>query len=131
VRLKVLSPDEVLIDQESTKVLAEAGHGVFCLLPRHIDFVAMLVPGIVTFETPGREEQYVAVAEGVLVKCGQEVMISCLNAIRGDDLETLKATVEEHLRVEDEQQRNARSAMLKLEVNFVRRFVELGEKMRE
>jgi len=44
MRLKVLLPTEVLMDVEVTKVSAEAENGSFCLLPRHIDFVAALAP---------------------------------------------------------------------------------------
>ncbi|NMC75543.1 MAG: F0F1 ATP synthase subunit epsilon, partial [Geobacteraceae bacterium] len=45
MKLTVLLPTGVLVDQEVTKVTAEAENGSFCLLPRHIDFLAALVPG--------------------------------------------------------------------------------------
>ncbi len=54
MRLRVLLPTEVLLDVEVTKVIAEAENGFFCLLPRHVDFVAALVPGILYYTTsPG------------------------------------------------------------------------------
>ncbi len=46
MRLKVLLPSQVLIDQEVSKIIAEAENGSFCLLPRHVDFSAALVPGL-------------------------------------------------------------------------------------
>ena len=49
MRLKVLLPTKILIDEEVTKVVAEAEDGSFCILPRHIDFVSALVPGIFSF----------------------------------------------------------------------------------
>ena len=50
MKLMVLLPTEVLIDEEARKITAEAQNGSFCLLPRHIDFVTALVPGILSFE---------------------------------------------------------------------------------
>jgi F-type H+-transporting ATPase subunit epsilon len=39
VRLKVLLPSRVLLDEEVQKVVAEAANGSFGMLPRHVDFV--------------------------------------------------------------------------------------------
>lgn len=125
MRLKVLLPTEVLVDAAVTKVIAEAENGSFCLLPRHIDFVAALVPGLFSFvSTEGREE-FLAVDEGVLVKCGSQVMVSTRNAVIGPDLGTLKQMVEDQFRILDERERMARSAVVKLEADFVRRFIEM------
>ena len=49
MHLKVLVPTEVFVDTKTTKIVAEAENGSFCLLPHHIDFVAALVPGIVVY----------------------------------------------------------------------------------
>jgi F-type H+-transporting ATPase subunit epsilon len=67
MKLKVLLPTEILVDQEVTKVIAEAENGSFCLLPRHIDFVAALPPGILIFESAEGHEEFIAVDEGTLV----------------------------------------------------------------
>ena len=125
MKLKVLVPTEVLIDEEVTKVVAEAENGSFCLLPRHIDFVAALVPGLLCFESLKGREEFMALDQGILIKCGQEVLVSTRNAVRGPDLGTLKQTVEESFRVLDDREKMARSAFAKLEANFVRRFMEL------
>ncbi|MCK4391179.1 MAG: F0F1 ATP synthase subunit epsilon [Desulfobacterales bacterium] len=125
MKLKVLVPSEVLIDEEVTKVIAEAENGSFCLLPRHIDFVAALVPGLLSFESGEGREEFLALDEGILIKCGPEVLVSTRNAVRGPDLGKLKQTVEEEFRVLDDREKMARSAVAKLEANFVRRFMEL------
>ncbi len=125
MRLKVLLPTEVLLDQEVVKVIAEAGNGFFCLLPRHIDFVAALVPSLFAFVPVEGPEEFLAVDEGVLVKCGQEVLVSTRNAIQGPDLGRLKQSIEEQFRLLDERERTVRSALAKLEADFVRRFIEL------
>ena len=125
MKLKVLLPTEVLIEKEVTKVIAEAHNGFFCLLPKHVDFVAALVPGILSFETNRGREEFLAVDEGILIKCGQKVFVSTRNAVRGPDLGQLKRTVVEKFQVLDEREKTARSAMAKIEAGFVRRFLEI------
>lgn len=125
MKLKVLLPTEVLINQEVTKVIAEAENGSFCLLPRHIDFVTALVPGILSFESAQGHEEFLAVDEGILVKCGSEVLVSTRNAVRNSDLGMLQQTVEKQFRVLDDREKITRSALAKLEANIVRQFVEL------
>ena len=126
MRLKILLPAEVLIERDVTKVVAEAENGSFCLLERHIDFVAALVPGILSFESDEGPEEFLAVDEGILVKCGSEVLVSTRNAVYGPDLGTLKETVEKQFRVLDDKEKNARSAIARLEADIVRRFIERG-----
>ncbi|VVB52614.1 ATP synthase epsilon chain [uncultured archaeon] len=126
MRLKVSLPTRVLIDRDVTKVIAEAENGYFCILPRHIDFVAALVPGILSFKSD-REEEFLAVDEGILVKRGNEVMVSTRKAVRGKNLGTLKQTVEEEFRTLDEQEKKTRSILTRLELDFARRIFQLRE----
>lgn len=128
MKLKILLPGGVLLTEEVTKVIAEAANGSFCLLPRHIDFVAPLVPGILSFVTEEKKEEFVAVDEGVLVKAGSEVLVSSSRAVRGAELGKLKETVEQVFRHLDDQEKLARSTMAKLEADLVRGFLELGER---
>ena len=127
MKLKVLTPIAILIDPPVTKVIAEAENGHFCLLPNHVDFVAALVPGILSFTmaTEEGEEIFVAIDEGILVKCGAEVLVSTRHGVEGDNLETLKQTVSEQFQALDEQERLARSALAQFEVSMMRRFKEL------
>ncbi len=125
MRLKVLLPSRVLVDEQVSKVVAEAGNGFFALLPRHVDFLAALVPGLFSFVTEEGQEEFLAVDEGILVKVGQEVLVSTRNATRGPDLGALRRTVEEQYRLRDERERQTRSALAKLEADLVRRFIDL------
>lgn len=124
MKLKVLLPERVLADEPADRVVAEAADGSFCLLPRHVDFVAALVPGILTY-TSGGAERFVATDEGILVKCGEEVLVSVRRAVAGGDLGTLERTVEEKFRTLDERERQSRRASARLEADLVRRFLEL------
>ncbi len=126
MHLKLLLPTEILIDQTVTKVTAEAENGSFCLLPNHIDFVAALVPGILSFESETGEEFFLAVDEGILVKQGAVVRVSVRNAVQGENLESLQQQVQQQFRQLDEQEKLARSVLARLETSFVREFIELG-----
>jgi F-type H+-transporting ATPase subunit epsilon len=129
MRLKVLLPTRVLIDEEAAKVVAEARNGQFCLLPRHFDFVAPLVASVLTFARREGQAQYIGIDEGVLVKVGDEVLVSTRQAIRGRTLEEIEQRVEEEFRQLDEHERKSRSATAKLEAGLVRRFLDVQEQM--
>jgi len=118
-------PSGVLVDQEVTKVVAEAENGSFCLLPRHVDFLAALMPGLLSFTPMRGVEEFLAIDEGVLIKCGPEVLVSSKNAVRGPNLGQLEQTVEKSFQRLDDQETMARSAFAKLEANFIRRFMDL------
>ena len=127
MRLKLLLPTEVLVDEDVIKVIAEAMNGAFCLLPRHIDFVAALVPGILCFCTTDGAEHFAAIDNSTLVKCGDEVLVSTLNAVLGNELNQLRTMVTERFVALDEHERIARSALARLEAGTIRRFIELEE----
>ena len=127
LQLQVLLPTEILVDEPATKVIAEAENGAFCLLPRHIDFVAALVPGILLYETAQGEERLLANDTGILVKAGDRVRVSVLNAVRGTRLDELRETVEAHFKSLDEHERLTRSALARLEAGTLRRFQRLEQ----
>jgi F-type H+-transporting ATPase subunit epsilon len=129
MRLKVLLPTQVLVDQEVGKVVAEAENGSFGMLPHHIDFVAALVPSILLYTTPDGDERYLGMDEGILVKCGSEVTVSTRSAFPGGDLHTLRETVHERYLELDDKEKLARSALARLEAGVVRRFIELQERV--
>jgi F-type H+-transporting ATPase subunit epsilon len=125
MRLKLLLPGRIYIDQAVAKVSGEAEDGSFTLLPRHIDFVAALVPGLLSFETEEGKEEFLAVDAGILVKRGEEVLVSTGNAVQSSDLGRLRQTVEERFQTLDERQRKTHSALARLESDFIRRFLQI------
>ena len=127
MNLKVLLPSKVLIDEKVNKVIADARNGYFCLLPRHVDFATALEPGILSYQGEKGEEVFLAVDEGILVKFGEEVLVSTRNAMRSPDLDQLKRIVEEEFKTLDEHEKVARSAVAKMEADFIRRFLEIQD----
>jgi len=127
MRLRVLLPTRVLVDREVTKVVAEAANGSFGILPHHVDFVAALVPGVLVHADAAGRESFLGIDEGILVKCGAEVSVSTLHAVAGEDLATLRAEVRARYHDLDEHERQARSALARLEAGVARRIYELRE----
>jgi F-type H+-transporting ATPase subunit epsilon len=127
MRLKLQIPTRVLVDEEVAKVVAEGEHGSFCLLPEHVDFLAALVPGLLAFEDQAGQERFVAVDEGVLVKRGEDVLVSSRQATGGVDLEQLRDTVREEFATLDDHEQAARAATAKLEASLLRGYLELTE----
>jgi F-type H+-transporting ATPase subunit epsilon len=126
MHLKILLPFRVFAEHDGvSRIVAETADGFFGILPRRLDGVAALVPGILVFETGECGEQIVAVDEGVLVKAGRDVMVSVRNAVGGDDLGQLRDTVEREFLNLGERERAVRSVLAKLETSFVRRMLEL------
>jgi F-type H+-transporting ATPase subunit epsilon len=125
MKLNLLLPGQTLVEEEVLQVTAEAQNGSFCLLPRHVDFVAALVPGLLSYKNLDEKEVFYAVDRGVLVKCGNEVLISVGNAVRGSELGKLRETVKRQYRTLDEREQKALNAMSKIEAGFVRRFLEI------
>lgn len=126
MRLEVITPTTICIDRPVRRIVAEAPEGHFGMLPGHVDFVSELVPGILLYETMEGSERFVAVNSGTLVKCGEEVRVAVRGAVEGDDLSELRARVEVDFRQRDEDERDARAALARLEASMIRRFRELG-----
>ena len=129
MNLKVLLPFRVFADKAGvSRIVAQTRAGSFGLLPHRLDCVAPLVPGILTYETAADGAVYLAVDEGVLVKTGQDVVVSVRRAMGGtggDQLQQLHAAVAQEFLTLDEQEQSVRAVMAKLETGFLRRFVRL------
>jgi F-type H+-transporting ATPase subunit epsilon len=127
MKLKVLTPVETVCHESVLGMVAEGEDGSFCLKPRHVDFVSALVPGLLAFirADDGREE-FLAVDRGILMKEGSDVFVSVRQAVRGAAVEELVEVVHTRFLTLDDQEKVVRTAMAKLESDFLRRFMELS-----
>ena len=125
LRLKIFQPSEVFLDEEVSKVVAESGAGSFGIRPRHLDITSALVPGILSYWKAGGKETFLALNGGILVKQGEDVYVATRMAVSGE-LGKLNTTVEKFLSDVDEKDRKSRSAVARLEADFIRRFLEFG-----
>jgi F-type H+-transporting ATPase subunit epsilon len=125
MNLKILLPTEIFAEKtDVSRIIAETREGSFGLLPHRLDCVAALAPGIFTYETKEDGAVYLAVDEGVLVKTGADVVISVRRAIGGTDLSQLHEAVKRQFLTLDEEERNVRAAVAKMEAGLIGRFVE-------
>jgi len=123
MNLKVLLPFRIFTEKAAVlRLSAETRDGSFGLLPHRLDCVAALVPGILSYETESDGEVFIAVDEGVLVKTGDEVLVSVRRALAGNDLGQLRTAIEQTYLQLDDEARNVRTVMAKLETGFLQRF---------
>jgi F-type H+-transporting ATPase subunit epsilon len=126
MHLKILLPFMVFLDTDKViRVVAESVDGSFGILPHRLDCVAALAPGILIYETESQGVQYLAVDEGILVKTGQQVMVSVRNTIGGSDLGKLRESVDKEFKTLDAEEINVRSVMVKMESGFIQTLEKL------
>ena len=125
MNLRILLPFGVFAEKSDVmRVVADTTDGSFGLLPQRLDCVAALVPGILTYEAKDGVTVYVGIDQGVLVKAGAQVTVSVRRAMGGPDLGQLKDAVERDFLKLDEQERNVRSAVAKMESGLMGRLAE-------
>jgi F-type H+-transporting ATPase subunit epsilon len=125
MHLKVLLPFQVFADKSGvSRIVAEAKTGSFGILPHRLDCVTALAAGIFAYETEAEGLIYLAVDEGVLIKTGNDVLISVRNAIGGTDLGQLRDAVEKRFLNLSEKEQSAREIMEKMESGLISRLAE-------
>ena len=126
MNLKVLLPFQIFAEKNGvSRIVVETREGSLGLLPHRLDCVTALAPGILNYETEADGEVFVAVDEGVLVKSGQDVLVSVRRALGGADLGQLRAAVERDFLALDEREQNVRSVLAKMEADLIRRMASL------
>ena len=125
MNLRILLPLGVFAEKaDVSRVIAETSDGSYGLLPNRLDCVAALVPGILSYEAKGCGTVYVGIDQGVLVKTGGQVTVSVRRAVGGSDLGQIKDAVERDFLKLDEQERNVRTAVAKMESGLMGRLAE-------
>ncbi|MFP4496989.1 MAG: F0F1 ATP synthase subunit epsilon [Vulcanimicrobiota bacterium] len=125
MKLKVALPTKILLEEKVKKVKAEGVDGNFELLPRHVDYLSALKPGIIEFETKEGEIGYIAVNEGILIKIGSRVLVSTENAAVGTELGHLEEKIREDYLKIDDQEKKANTAVYNIESEILKKFGRL------
>ncbi len=128
MNLKIFELSRILLDTKVRKVIAEDFNGYFGLLPRHLDFITGLAPGILSYELENGSIRYAALNEGVLVKVGSDVFVSTSRAVLSKDLPELEDLLQREFLIEDERERKMRTAAARLEADLARRFMRFGRR---
>mgnify|MGYP001371601265 CR=1 FL=1 len=119
MQLTVMTGGRIVLDVDVDRVAAEAENGAFVLLPRHVDMVAALAPGLLS-ATAGDREHLFAVDRGTLVKCGRRVEVATYQAIEGTDVDSLQHELHQSILDLDEHEQRARSAVARIESDVIR-----------
>jgi F-type H+-transporting ATPase subunit epsilon len=118
--LKILLPYKVFAEVQHVKSLtADTNAGSYGFLPQRLDCVAVLVPGIFSYETD--TVHYLAVDTGILIKTGSQVLVSVRNAIGGADLGKLGEAVKNEFLTIGDTEKNVRYVVSKLESGLMNR----------
>jgi len=126
MRLKVLIPTKILVDDKVHSITARGMEGSFCIKPAHIDYISILVPGLLYYQCVNQDKfSYLAVDQGICIKKGVDVFVSVRNAVISTDIGRLHELVKTRFTTLDQQERKVRTAMAKLESDFIHRFMEL------
>jgi F-type H+-transporting ATPase subunit epsilon len=124
MHLRVLLPFGVFaLADEVSNIVAETREGSFGLLPRRLDCVAALVPGILAYTTASGTV-YLAADEGVLIKRGAEVTVSVRHCIRAATLAELHDAVKQQFLNLNVQDQAIRRAITRMEGGLVGRLAE-------
>jgi F-type H+-transporting ATPase subunit epsilon len=123
VDLKILLPFMVfLVAKDIREIVIETSVGSYGILPQRLDGVAALVPGILTYKTGKGTPQYLAVDAGVLIKAGNQVLVSVRNAIGGANLGELGEKVKKDFSNQDAAEKKVKALTVKLESGFLYSF---------
>ncbi len=125
MRLRIVTPLSVVIDEDNVLALrAEDATGNFGILPHHADFLTSLAISVVSWESNDGTLHHCAVRCGVLsVRDGQDVAVATREAVPGDDLATLDATVLARFRTNIETERTEHVENTRLQLNAIRQIM--------
>lgn len=121
------TPDGLLYSGRAVHVYAMAENGALGLLPNHCDFVTALQPAVLIVRDLQQQERFFAVDEGLLVKQDGNLDVAVRRGVQGGALDELNQLLASTFGELDERERQARSALSKLEASVVRRFAELAK----
>ena len=127
MNLHILLPNKVFAKHKNvSRVIVETLEGSYGILPNRRDCTAALAPGILTYEIQSGKEIYLAIDQGIMVKKGNDVLVSVRQAIQGIGLSQLREAIKAEFLTLDEKQQEIRFAMDKLESSFLQRLTEFS-----
>lgn len=127
MRLRIVTPLSVVVDEDIDSLRAEDESGSFGILSGHAAFLTALDISIVSWRKD-EMEQFCAVRGGVLTVGGEAapntlIDIATREAVAGDDLATLDAEVLARFRSDADEERMEHVETVRLQLNAIRRMV--------
>lgn len=128
MRLRIVTPLSIMVDEDITSLRAEDASGSFGILSGHAPFLTALAVSIVSWRQ-GEVERFCALRGGTLAvmaepqQAGSAVTITTREAVIGDDLATLDADVLARFRADVEIERAEHLETVQLQLNAIRHMV--------
>ena len=125
LHLTITTPAALVAEADGVRSLRAAdGSGGFGIEPGHADFLTVLPASVVQWRGGDDVWRYCAVRAGVLtVSGGDKVAVAAREAVLGDDLATLEATVQAAREDEAEANRRARVEQLRFHMHALRQIL--------
>lgn len=125
MELCVYSPLGILLEQDILSVTLETLDGYYTLLPKHVDFAAVLTSGIVSYKTVDEKEKYLACHQGIAIKKASRVTLTVQGGILADSLPELQQQIAFEAKQNEQQRKELNTAMARLELGVIRGFQKL------
>ena len=123
MRLQIVTPLVIVVDEEITKLRAEDASGSFGILPGHAFFLTALAISVVSWHTHSAE-RHCAVRGGVLIVTDNNfITIAAPEAFPSDDLALLDSEVLSRYLSNEDAERVHRATAVQLQLNAIRRLV--------
>ena len=125
MKLRVLTPTEVVLEDDVVHVSVEDPTGSLGFRAGHAPLVTPLVRGILTARSADGRERYVALDGGVAIVGNDVVEIASRQAVESDDLDHLERNVVSEFARQAQQDQANFVAFEKMRLSFMRRLLEL------
>ena len=117
--LQIVTPDRMVYDGESPKIIVRTVNGDVCILPRHIDYAVPLAIGEARITDEKGETRVAACNSGMLSVSGNEVRVIPVTFEWADEIDLERAKraeeeAEERMKTTDHQNREYIMAEAKL-----------------
>ena len=89
--LQIVTPDRMVYDGESPKIIVRTVNGDVCILPRHIDYAVPLAIGEARITDEKGETRVAACNSGMLSVHGNEVRLVAVTFEWADDIDLERA----------------------------------------
>ncbi len=123
MRLRIVTPLSVVVDDDIDSLRAEDASGSFGVLPGHVPFLTALAVSIVSWRLSAGE-RFCAMRGGVMtVTGGNAIDIATREAVTGENLATLDAEVLARFQSDAEEERVEHTETFLLQLNVIRRMV--------
>jgi len=101
-KFTILSPLETILDEEVKKISLKGKEGSYSIFPNHLDYISSIKTNVLYYVDKHNKTYYVAINEGILVKCGNHVKLSVFSGIKGTDIKELEKKIAENIRQAEE-----------------------------